>query len=61
MPRRYRKKSTKRYAKKKSTFYYYKKRSAKQQAYQISRLNKRINSVYKNLGGTVERIELPAD
>ena len=43
--------------KSKSTFSYYKKRSSKQQAYQIAKLDKRIDAVYRNLGGTVERIE----
>ena len=59
MPRRYyRKSSTRKYYKRrpKSTFSYYKKRSSKQQAYQIAKLDKRISAVYKNLGGTVERI-----
>lgn len=57
MPRRYyRRKYTRRSGRKMSTFKYYKKRSSKQQAYQIAKLDKRINAVYKNLGGTVERI-----
>lgn len=57
MPRRtYRRRYRRRTTRKMTTFKYYKKRSAKQQAYQLSRLNKRINAVYKNLGGTVERI-----
>ena len=59
MPRYYRKRYSKKSYKSsrpKSRFYYYKKRSSKQQAYQISKLDKRINAVYRNLGGTVERI-----
>ena len=58
MPRKYSKskKYTKRGRKSRSTFSYYKKRSAKAQAYQISKLDKRINAVYKNLGGEVSRI-----
>lgn len=57
MPRKYYRKKRRFSKKKKSTFYYYKRRGAKQQAYQISKLNKRINRVYKNLGGTVERVQ----
>lgn len=57
MPRRYyRKKYSRKGSKKMTTFKYYKKRSAKQQAYQIARLDKKIKNVYKNLGGTVDRI-----
>lgn len=61
MPRKYSKskKSFRRGRKSRSTFSYYKKRSAKAQAYQISKLDKRINAVYKNLGGEVVRINAP--
>ena len=60
MPRRYYRRKRRFSKKKKTTFYYYKRRGAKQQAYQISKLNKRINRVYKNLGGTVQRVEYPS-
>lgn len=57
MPRRYyRRKYSRKPSRRMTTFKYYKKRSSKQQAYQLARLDKRINAVYKNLGGTVERI-----
>lgn len=61
MPRKYYRKRTSKkgtYRKgKRSTFSYYKSRSSKAQAYQISKLDKRINAVYKNLGGEVARIQ----
>ena len=65
MPRYYKKYTRsggrkRRYTKSKSTFSYYKQRSSKQQAYQIAKLDKRIDTVYKNLGGTVKRVEYPS-
>ena len=63
MPRRYYRKSgfKKTYRRKpKSTFSYYKRRSSKQQAYQIAKLDRRIDTVYKNLGGAVRRVEYPS-
>ena len=60
--RKYSRKSYKPYKKgyksrSRSTFSYYKSRSSKAQAYQIAKLDKRINTVYKNLGGEVSRVE----
>lgn len=61
MPRKFTKKFTKKgygsRRKSRSTFSYYKSRSSKAQAYQIAKLDKRINTVYKNLGGEVVRYE----
>lgn len=56
MPRRYYRRRYKRKTSKLTKRKIFGRRSAKSQASQIYRLNKRINNVYRNLGGTVSRI-----